>query len=101
MVQAQAPLQCIRVEPGTTSGEAGGVPEYRPCTGPDQCEQGGEPGFEYECEKAGLVGTTSVGGGRIRYRGILQDPNEFAVALGLASPSRLRCGPVGARCCAP
>jgi hypothetical protein len=89
VVQAQAPLQCIRIEPGTTLGETTGVPEDRPCAGPDQCEEGGEPGFEYECEKSGPAGTTSVGGGRIRYRGLLQDPNEFALALGLAIPLAL------------
>jgi len=89
LVQAQAPLQCIRVEPGAGTGEMAGVPEGRPCEGPNQCDEGGEPGFEYMCEKAGLVGTTSIGGSRVRYRGILQDPNEFALAIGLALPLAL------------
>jgi O-antigen ligase len=39
-----------------------------------------EPGAEYACEHVGLLGTTSVGGGRIRYRGVLQDPNELSLA---------------------
>jgi hypothetical protein len=89
LVQAQAPLQCIRVEPGPAAGEMAGVPEGRPCTGPNECDQGGEPGFEYLCEKAGLAGTTSIGGSRVRYRGILQDPNEFALAIGLGLPLAL------------
>ena len=89
LVQAQAPLQCIRVEPGPAADEMAGVPEDRPCTGPNECAQGGEPGFEYLCEKAGLAGTTSIGGSRVRYRGILQDPNDFALAIGLGLPLAL------------
>jgi O-antigen ligase len=89
LVQAQAPRQCIRVEPGAAAAEMAGVPEGRPCTEHNACAAGGEPGFEYVCEKAGLVGTTSIAGGRIRYRGILQDPNEFALAIGLAFPLAL------------
>jgi len=89
LVQAQAPLQCIRVEPGEAAFEMAGVPEGRPCVGPNECDRDGEPGFEYVCEKAGLAGTTSVGGSRVRYRGILQDPNEFALAIGLGLPLAL------------
>jgi len=89
LVQAHAPRHCIRVEPGELTNEMIGVAEGRPCSGPDQCDQGGEPGFEYECEKAGPAGTTSVGGSRIRYRGVLQDPNEFALAIGLTIPLAL------------
>jgi hypothetical protein len=65
------------------------VPEGRPCVEAKECDQGGEPGFEYVCEKAGLAGTTSIGGSRVRYRGILQDPNEFALAIGLGLPLAL------------
>jgi hypothetical protein len=86
VVQAQAPQQCIRVEPGATTGEMNGVPEDRLCNGPNQCDQGGEPGYAYICEKPGPAGTTSIGDGRVRYRGILQDPNELAMAIGLTFP---------------
>jgi len=89
LVQAQAPLQCIRVEPEESTSDMAGVPEGRPCVEPNECDQGGEPGFEYVCEKAGLAGTTSIGGSRVRYRGILQDPNEFALAIGLGLPLAL------------
>jgi len=89
LVQARAPLQCIRVEPGAAAFEMAGVPEGRPCIDANECDRGGEPGFEYVCEKAGLAGTTSVGGSRVRYRGILQDPNEFALAIGLGLPLAL------------
>ena len=89
LVQAQAPLQCIRVEPGAAAAEMAGVPEGRSCAVANDCDEGGEPGCEYVSEKAGLVGTTSIGGSRVRYRGILQDPNEFAMAIGLGLPLAL------------
>jgi len=89
LLQALAPLQCIRVEPGAAASEMAGVPEGRPCEEANECDRGGEPGFEYDCEKAGLAGTTSIGGSRVRYRGILQDPNEFALAIGLGLPLAL------------
>jgi O-antigen ligase len=66
-----------------------GAPDGRPCTEVQECGPGGEPGYEYVCEKAGLAGTTSIGGSRVRYRGILQDPNEFALAIGLGLPLAL------------
>ena len=47
LVQAQAPLQCIRVEPEEYTSDMAGVPEGRPCVEPNECAQGGEPGFEY------------------------------------------------------
>lgn len=40
---------------------------------------------EYTCEHIGLLGTNSFSG-RVRYRGILNDPNEFALALAAALP---------------
>lgn len=50
------------------------------------CEaEGAEPGAEYICEKVGLLGTQSDHG-RVRYRGTLQDPNELALAIGIAIP---------------
>jgi O-antigen ligase len=39
----------------------------------------------FRCEHLGLVGTMSVEG-RVRYRGIMEDPNELAMALSLALP---------------
>jgi hypothetical protein len=39
----------------------------------------------FRCEHLGMVGTMSVEG-RVRYRGIMEDPNELAMALSLALP---------------
>jgi hypothetical protein len=38
--------------------------------------------FEYVCEKAGPFETFTVAHGRVRWRGILADPNELAMTLG-------------------
>ena len=58
----------------------------RPCKARAECvENGGVPGREYVCEHVGILGTTSFGG-RVRYRGVFQDPNELAWALSLSLP---------------
>ena len=56
-----------------------------------------EPGAEYLCERIGLFGTTSVGRGRVRYRGVLQDPNELALAGGIGLPLAFALGGVPRR----
>jgi hypothetical protein len=83
-LQARAPFQCVRIEEGLR-GELG-RPDGRSCGEGASCNVGGEPGYDYMCEKAGPLGSTSIGHGRVRYRGLLQDPNEFALALALAVP---------------
>ncbi len=75
--QGQAPYNCA-IDHG------GGMltAEDRPCV-PEEtmCTVGGEPGAIYRCERVGLFDTTSIKG-RVRYIGVLQDPNELAVAIG-------------------
>lgn len=62
-------------------------PDGRPCRVAEDCYSGdAEPGAQYQCEKTGLFGTVSVGGGRVRYRGVLKDPNEVALACAAALP---------------
>jgi hypothetical protein len=51
-----------------------------------RCVETGEPGVVYVCEHMGMLGTYSVGGGRVRYLGVLQDPNDLALATTLAVP---------------
>jgi O-antigen ligase/polysaccharide polymerase Wzy-like membrane protein len=55
----------------------------RPCIGRADCTD--NLGRDYVCEHAGLMNTTSIGG-RVRYSGILADPNELAWALNIALP---------------
>ncbi len=68
------------------SGDATGTYDGRPCVTPRDCLRGDpEPGADYNCEKVGLFGTQSVGG-RVRYRGPLNDPNELSLAMAIGVP---------------
>jgi hypothetical protein len=55
------------------------------CTVRADCVDPAGLGREYICEHPGLMNTTSIEG-RVRYRGIFQDPNELAWALSMALP---------------
>lgn len=81
--QGFAPLGCAVVEGSLENLRSDG----RPCQVAEDCYEGdAEPGANYQCERMGLFGTVSVGGGRVRYRGILRDPNEVALATGTSLP---------------
>jgi hypothetical protein len=78
--QGLSPLSCVLLDE-EHPGE--GFADGRSCETSDDCageDSGATPGAEYECEHAGLFGTTSVEL-RVRYRGELQDPNELAVTI--------------------
>lgn len=91
--QGYAPKGCVirdPMEPDATE------PDGRPCETVEQCEgPDAEPGAEYGCEKVGVFRTSTIGG-RVRYRGVLRDPNDlaltisagFALLIGLASARR-------------
>jgi O-antigen ligase len=84
--QGMAPYGCHRV--ALSGGNVVLLADGRPCseTDPNVCDlEGAEPGVDYVCERMGLLGTQSDHG-RVRYRGTLQDPNELALALGIAMP---------------
>jgi O-antigen ligase len=84
-MQARNPLECILLNastPGDTSGRSDG----RPCEAASECRDEEEPGEDYLCERPGPFHTTSVAHGRVRYLGILEDPNELSMALALALP---------------
>ena len=81
-------FQCLVQDPLNPSGRV--YSDGRECS-PDgaagaQCAVGGRPDVVYVCEHAGMLGTSSMGGGRVRYVGVLQDPNDFALATALAVP---------------
>src|SRR5882757_11049721 len=85
--QGFAATGCVVVDQSNPSDTATGRPDGRPCVTPRSCYVGdAEPGADYLCEHIGLLGTTSVGRGRVRYRGVLQDPNELALAGGVGLP---------------
>jgi hypothetical protein len=92
--QGLSPTQCTIYDPSDRNGlaltdgracellEADGTPHE----GTLDCIAEGNPGTSYACERVGLFGTTSVGGGRVRYLGVLLDPNELALATAIAVP---------------
>lgn len=82
--QAFAPLGCVKQSDDPTSDQL--VPDGRSCEVREDCYEGNlEAGVEYRCEHIGLAGTTSVLH-RVRYRGIMQDPNELAVIVSIGVP---------------
>lgn len=69
-----------------SSGDNSGAYDGRPCVTARECYRGDpEPGADYTCEHVGLFHTSSTGG-RVRYRGQLNDPNELSLAVGIALP---------------
>jgi hypothetical protein len=96
--QGFAPKGCVVVDESEPNDNAVGKADGRPCTIARDCYFGdAEPGAEYLCEHIGLLGTTSVGRGRVRYRGVLQDPNELALAGGVGLPIAFALGRVPRR----
>jgi O-antigen ligase len=85
--QGFSPTGCVVIDESVPGDTTTGVPDGRPCLTARACYEGeAEPDAEYMCERIGLFGTTSVGRGRVRYRGVLQDPNELALAGGVGLP---------------
>jgi len=62
--------------------------EGRLCDVRTECYEDAPPGAEFMCEHVGMLGTHSIGG-RVRYRGILEDPNELAWVLSMGMPLAL------------
>ena len=84
--QAHSDWGCVFLDPPQPQNNAVGTPDGRPCQAAWQCYLGEpEPGADYVCERVGLFGTTSVNG-RVRYRGVLQDPNELSLTLAIIVP---------------
>ena len=82
--QGNADLGCVEVDRESAEDLRTGTYDGRGCTEPSECYGGdANPSAGYLCEQIGLFGTTSIAG-RVRYRGILQDPNELALAISVA-----------------
>lgn len=85
--QGFAPTGCVRVDESAQSDMSSGVADGRPCETVRDCTLGdADPGADYLCERIGWFGTTSISNGRVRYRGVLQDPNELALAIAIGLP---------------
>jgi hypothetical protein len=76
---------CFAINAETTPMGVVDVNEGRPCVLPGDCREGGLPDREYWCEHPGLLGTHSYAG-RVRFRGLLEDPNELAWAIAMGTP---------------
>jgi hypothetical protein len=83
--QGFADWGCMAIDMSGPTDLSVGIPDGRPCARAVDClGPGAEQGSEYLCERIGILGTTSIGDGRVRYRGVLQDPNELAIATSCA-----------------
>lgn len=83
-------FQCIAVRLDE-SGDRTATPDGRSCEKARECEEGAgaDEEADYWCEHVGLFGTTSVAGGRVKWRGVLNDPNEITLAAGSSIPYAL------------
>lgn len=85
--QGFAPTGCVQINESIPGDQTTGKHDGRPCETTRDCYLGDpEPGAQYMCEHIGWFETTSVGKGRVRYRGVLQDPNELALAGAIGLP---------------
>jgi len=79
-----APLGCHYPDP--LSEDAAYIYDGRPCDEPKDCETGdADPETDYVCEHAGLFNTTPIIG-RVRYRGVFNDPNDLALTISMSLP---------------
>ncbi len=79
--QSVAPLECVVAPAGEGNHNETGTPTGVPCVKARTCyEDAQDPSVDYLCERVGVLGTHSISN-RVRYRGVLQDPNELAIAL--------------------
>lgn len=84
-------FQCLVVERSEEGGPPNTIPDGRGCEKQGDCfeQAGAVEGAEYWCEHVGMFGTTSISTGRVRWRGVLMDPNETTLAAGTAIPFSL------------
>ncbi len=79
--QGTSPRQCIVAPAGDGNHNETGTPDGRFCVKARTCyTEESDPGADYMCERVGVLGTHAISN-RVRYRGILQDPNELAIAM--------------------
>lgn len=84
--QGMQPEVCVAVDPSDDHTSMG-RPDGRRCHTVTECYVSPpEPQSVYRCEHSGAFGLTSIGHGRVRYTGVLHDPNEVALAVCAAIP---------------
>jgi len=84
--QGMTPTTCVADDASPVGRLEHDAVNGRPCETRASCyESNPSPGREYLCEHVGRMGTMSVTG-RVRFRGIFEDPNELAWSLSIALP---------------
>lgn len=84
--QGVQPPQCVSFAPDQKVGSDEGKPEGIACeTVLDCLEVTNDPELRYRCERVGLGRVTTIFG-RVRYAGVLHDPNEVALFVCLGIP---------------
>ncbi|WP_394842933.1 O-antigen ligase family protein [Pendulispora brunnea] len=92
--QSRGEFECIIIsgEDLAAGDKSTGTATGRTCVlSPRECDEDARrdamemaPGSEFLCEKPGPFQTFTIGHGRVRWRGVLADPNELALAIGAA-----------------
>jgi hypothetical protein len=83
--QGLQPLSCVAYK---APYQRGSDPVFYggPCSFRDECTADmPDPNLAFQCEKVGLAGSVSIGG-RVAYVGVLNDPNESALAVSIGIP---------------
>jgi len=83
--QGLSPRVCLVDGATSSSALLDSEGNVRTCKTRMDCAEAGPEGQDYLCEHVGLMGTRSDGG-RVRYIGIFQDPNELACAMSMSLP---------------
>jgi hypothetical protein len=84
--QSLQPFQCVGWDPEQDTLPLP-TPDGRACENHADCvEDAPEPEWSYRCERVGVGGISTVGHGRVRYVGVLNDPNESALTVSLGMP---------------
>lgn len=85
--QGFSAFQCIEMIPIEGARADTGIPNGVPCETYRECREdpNADPEIQYLCERIGLFKTTTITG-RVRWRGVLQDPNELALTTGIVLP---------------
>ena len=84
--QGFSPKVCLIRNGAGETGAGNVVIDGRPCQSARDCEtENADPDADFMCEHTGPLGTSSISG-RVRYRGVLEDPNELAWVLSLSVP---------------
>lgn len=77
--QAQGPWECHR--PQAKGKDVIWVSDGRSCDTREICSETAlDSDTEFRCERLGLIGTNTIEG-RVKYRGIMEDPNELAAVM--------------------